>query len=118
MNKALIALGAVLLVVSVIAITYTTTVVNPEPPCGYPPCYPALQLPTTINPYASDGILLAVISLTMMVIGYFIRPHEALDGATPADRAGIKVEGENKWETIIQNVTQKQREKALDGDTN
>ncbi len=31
----------------------------------------------------------------------FIRPHEGLDGDTPADRAGIKVEGENKWATII-----------------
>jgi hypothetical protein len=27
----------------------------------------------------------------------FIRPHEGLDGDTPADRAGIKVEGEDKW---------------------
>jgi len=34
----------------------------------------------------------------------FIKPHEALDGATPADRAGIKVEGDNKWEPIIQNA--------------
>lgn len=35
----------------------------------------------------------------------FIRPHEGLDGETPADRAGIKVEGENKWLTIIQNAS-------------
>jgi putative transposase len=35
----------------------------------------------------------------------FIRPHEALNGETPADRAGIKVEGPNKWLTIIQNAT-------------
>lgn len=32
----------------------------------------------------------------------FIRPHEALKGKTPAERAGIKVEGENKWLTTIQ----------------
>ncbi len=38
----------------------------------------------------------------------FIRPHEALDGDTPADRAGIKVEGENKWLTIIQNASRKE----------
>ncbi len=36
----------------------------------------------------------------------FVRPHEALDGQTPADRAGIKVEGENKWITLIQNARQ------------
>jgi transposase-like protein len=35
----------------------------------------------------------------------FIRPHEALKGRTPADLAGIKVEGENKWLTIIQNAS-------------
>jgi transposase-like protein len=34
----------------------------------------------------------------------FIRPHEGLNGDTPADRAGIKVEGQNKWMTIIQNA--------------
>jgi len=34
----------------------------------------------------------------------FIRPHEALGGDTPADRAGIKIEGKNKWLTIIQNA--------------
>lgn len=39
----------------------------------------------------------------------YIRPHEALDGETPADRAGIKVEGENKWETIIQNAQHQRR---------
>jgi len=27
----------------------------------------------------------------------YIRPHEGLKGATPADKAGIKVEGVNKW---------------------
>lgn len=37
----------------------------------------------------------------------FIRPHEALNGKTPADLAGIKVEGENKWLTIIQNASRK-----------
>jgi len=34
----------------------------------------------------------------------FIRPHEALNGDTPADRAGIRVKGENKWITLIQNA--------------
>jgi transposase-like protein len=37
----------------------------------------------------------------------YIRPHEALDGKTPAEACGIKVEGKNKWMTIIQNASQK-----------
>ena len=35
----------------------------------------------------------------------FIRPHEGLNGQTPAERAGIKVEGLDKWLTIIQNAS-------------
>jgi len=35
----------------------------------------------------------------------FIRPHEGLNGETLADRVGIKVEGENKWLTIIQSAS-------------
>ncbi len=27
----------------------------------------------------------------------FIRPHQALKGLTPAEMAGIGIEGENKW---------------------
>jgi transposase-like protein len=34
----------------------------------------------------------------------YIRSHESLDGQTPADKAGIKIEGENKWITVIQNA--------------
>ena len=37
----------------------------------------------------------------------FVRPHEALKGKTPADLAGIKVHGSDKWLTIIQNATRK-----------
>ena len=47
---------------------------------------------------------------TPILAGYqifrnYIRPHMALDGETPATRAGIEVKGENKWLTIIQNAT-------------
>jgi hypothetical protein len=35
----------------------------------------------------------------------YIRPHEALDGRTPAEAAGITVEGMNKWLTLIQNAS-------------
>lgn len=37
----------------------------------------------------------------------FIRTHEGLDGKTPAEACGIKVEGDNKWLTLIQNASQK-----------
>jgi putative transposase len=37
----------------------------------------------------------------------FIRAHEALDGKTPAEACGIKIEGENKWKTLIQNASKK-----------
>ena len=33
----------------------------------------------------------------------YIRPHEALNGHTPAEACGIEVKGENKWITLIQN---------------
>ena len=34
-----------------------------------------------------------------------IRPHEALNGRTPAELCGITVKGENKWITLIQNAS-------------
>jgi transposase-like protein len=33
----------------------------------------------------------------------FVRPHEALNGKTPSEAVGIKVEGNDKWMTLIQN---------------
>jgi transposase-like protein len=46
---------------------------------------------------------------TPILTGYqiyhnYIRPHLALDGQTPADKAGIEVRGKNKWLTLIQNA--------------
>ncbi len=35
----------------------------------------------------------------------YIRPHESLDGKTPAEACGIEVKGQNKWLTIIQNAS-------------
>jgi len=35
-----------------------------------------------------------------------IRPHQALNGKTPAELCGIKVEGKDKWLTLIQNASQ------------
>lgn len=38
----------------------------------------------------------------------FIRPHQALDGKTPAQQANIDLKlGRNKWLTLIQNASQK-----------
>ncbi len=34
----------------------------------------------------------------------YVRAHEGLKGKTPAEAAGIQVEGSNKWLTIIQNA--------------
>ena len=41
----------------------------------------------------------------------FIRPHEALNGKTPSEEAGITVEGENKWFTLMRNAIQYQKTK-------
>lgn len=35
----------------------------------------------------------------------YVRPHMTLDGETPADKAGIEVQGDNKWLTLIQNAS-------------
>jgi len=40
----------------------------------------------------------------MQIFHNYIRPHMALNGMTPADKAGIEVQGENKWLTLIQNA--------------
>jgi len=49
---------------------------------------------------------------TPVIPGYqiyhnYIRPHEALEGKTPAEACGIKVEGKDKWLTLIQNASKK-----------
>jgi len=45
---------------------------------------------------------------TPIIRGYqifhnYIRPHMGLDGRTPAEACGIKIEGGNKWLALIQN---------------
>jgi transposase-like protein len=40
----------------------------------------------------------------IQVFHNYFRPHEGLDGKTPAEAAGIKIEGENPWITVIQNA--------------
>jgi putative transposase len=41
----------------------------------------------------------------MQIYHNFIRPHEGLDGKTPAEACGIEVKGENKWITLIQHAS-------------
>lgn len=35
----------------------------------------------------------------------YFRSHEGLDGKTPAQAAGIEIQGENKWMTVIQRAS-------------
>jgi len=47
---------------------------------------------------------------TPILTGYqifhnYIRRHEGLDGKTPSEACGIKIEGDNKWITLIQNAS-------------
>ena len=49
---------------------------------------------------------------TPILTGYqlfhnYIRPHMGLEGKTPSEVAGIKIEGDNKWITLIQNASKK-----------
>lgn len=46
---------------------------------------------------------------TVVLTGYqlyhnYFREHEGLVGKTPAEIVGIKIEGTNKWITVIQNA--------------
>src|SRR5271157_585046 len=43
----------------------------------------------------------------MQVYHNYIRPHEGLNGKTPAEACGIELKGDNKWMTLIQNASQK-----------
>ncbi len=51
---------------------------------------------------------------TPILTGYqifhnYIRPHEGLDGKTPAEACGISIQGKNKWVTLIQNAKATER---------
>ena len=51
---------------------------------------------------------LKISTVPHLISGYqiyhnYVRPRMSLDGQTPADKAGIKIEGKNKWITLIQN---------------
>lgn len=44
------------------------------------------------------------ILMRMQLVHNYLRPHMGLNGKTPADLAGIQVEGNDKWLTLIQNA--------------
>jgi hypothetical protein len=35
----------------------------------------------------------------------FVKPHQALEGQTPAQRAGIEIKGKNKWMEMLKNFS-------------
>jgi transposase-like protein len=43
----------------------------------------------------------------MQIFHNYVRGHESLAGRTPSDVAGIHVQGENKWLTLIQNASKR-----------
>lgn len=43
----------------------------------------------------------------MQVYHNYIRPHEGLNGKTPAEACGIELKGDNKWLTLIQHASLK-----------
>ena len=51
----------------------------------------------------SDSPLIA----GMQIYHNYVKPHMGLKGKTPAEAAGISIEGENKWLTLIQNAARK-----------
>ena len=58
---------------------------------------------------------------TPILTGYqifhnYLRPHEGLDGKTPAEACGIEVQGDNKWVTLIQNASLSNRKLTAQGD--
>jgi putative transposase len=53
---------------------------------------------------------------TPILAGYqiyhnYMRPHEGLNNKTPAEACGIRIEGQNKWKTLIENGSLKDRHK-------
>jgi len=44
----------------------------------------------------------------------YIRPHEGLDGKTPAEACGIEIKGKNKWTTLIQNASHQTKHTMYD----
>ena len=42
----------------------------------------------------------------------YLRPHMGLNGKTPAEACGIKIQGDNKWQTLIQQASMNSKKKS------
>ncbi|OLD21264.1 MAG: hypothetical protein AUF74_01570 [Thaumarchaeota archaeon 13_1_20CM_2_38_5] len=42
----------------------------------------------------------------------YLRPHMGLNGKTPAEACGVKITGENKWQTLIQQASMNSKKKS------
>jgi putative transposase len=47
---------------------------------------------------------------TTILAGYqlyhnFVRPHQGIANMTPAEKCGVRIKGENKWTTLIENAS-------------
>ncbi len=40
----------------------------------------------------------------------YVRPHQALEGKTPAEKAGIGIDEQNKWLGLIKKSLEKRQE--------
>ena len=43
----------------------------------------------------------------------YIKPHQALEGKTPSEEAGITIEGDNKWLTLMHKAVQYKKAKEV-----
>jgi putative transposase len=50
----------------------------------------------------------------MRIYHNYIRPHQGLDGKTPAEASGIKIDGNNKWKALIQKANTQARATNLE----
>lgn len=63
------------------------------------------QRPPFVGPLDSDSCPVC----GCLTVQGLVRPHESLNEQTPADRAGIKIEGSDNWLTLIHNASKESR---------
>ncbi|MGC2597007.1 MAG: hypothetical protein WA395_02620 [Nitrososphaeraceae archaeon] len=39
----------------------------------------------------------------------FVRPHEGISNITPAEKCGVRIEGRDKWKTLIQSASRAEK---------
>jgi len=60
-----------------------------------------------------SGFAISTGVLDYQICHNYTRPHEALEGGTPAEACGIKIEGQDKWLTLIQNASRRAQSKSV-----